>query len=157
RHGQPLPVRAGDGAALRGQRDGPVPFLAGQLAVTAGIQALQLDQAAAEEGEDEDDREQGNAEAPAGITAGGTPARPGRPGRGPVRGTGPGRVTSGRTAWSVPSRPHGLPRRATARIRTERPLTPRPGRVSPRLRPAVVPAVRLRPARGVLWCHGLYP
>src|SRR5690242_13813412 len=81
-HGQHLPVGAGDAAAHGGQRYGVVPLLGRQLAVVTRLHGLQLDQAAGEQRQHEDDREQGNAQ-PAGLVAAGGLAAggPGRAGR----------------------------------------------------------------------------
>ena len=81
-HRQDLPVGAGDAAAQRGQRDGLVPLLQRQLAVVTRLHALQLDQAAGEQRQHEDDGEQGDAQPPGRVAAGaGGPGARARGGR----------------------------------------------------------------------------
>ena len=179
-HRQHLPVGAGDAAAQRGQRDGLVPLLQRQLAVITGLHALQLDEAAGEQRQHEDDREQGDAQPPARVAAGGLaagsrgPSGPwGRPepaaARGPGRGPFPGHYgRTGRAGSFLGPGPADLGPRPAPRVRAGRSgPVPRtwPGGIAARLRPGkpgsrrppVIPAVGLRPAGRVLRRHGLYP
>src|SRR5690349_10424746 len=152
-HGQHLPVGAGDAAAHGRQRDGVVPLLGRQLAVVTRLHGLQLDQAAGEQRQHEDDREQGEAQPPGLVAAGGRAA--GGPGRAGRLGVGrPFPRYGGRTGLAGGSGPATLRWRSPTRVRTGG--SSWPGGATARRTP-VIPAASLRPPGRVLWGHGVYP